>query len=99
MPNPAVLLAKAMLFLAVAVLLWLVAVQVATVHVTWIADGEISKMAVRGDDPIYRDEIDRRKKMALPVYGLSLLGGLLFVRFLQKSIRHYKIERSHPRRI
>ncbi len=68
-------------------------------RVTWIADGEISRTAVSGDDPTYREEIDRGKRRAMPIYGLSVLTGLIALILLRKSIRLYRASRSHLRRV
>ena len=98
MPGPIAILAKALLFMVVAALLWLVATQVAAVRLTVIADGEIGRIAVSGDDPIYRDEIDRAKKRALPVFVLSVAAGLIALMLVRKSIRVYRLSRSSLRR-
>ncbi len=76
--------------MVVAALLWLVAMHVATVRLTLIADGEVGRIVVSGDDPIYRDEIDRAKRRAMPIFALSVAIGLIALMLLRKGIRVYR---------
>ena len=99
MPGPTAILARSFLFMGVAALLWLVATQVEAVRLTWIVDGEVSRKAVSGDDPTYREELDRGRKRALPIYGLSVASGLIALVFLRKSIRVYRASRCDLRRV
>ena len=99
MPGPAAILAKAFSFMVVAALLWFVAMHVATVRLTLIADGEVGRIVVSGDDPIYRDEIDRAKRRAMPIFALSVAIGLIALMLLRKSIRVYRGSRSSLRRV
>ena len=99
MPGPTAILAKAFLFMVVAALLWLVATHVATVRLTLIADGEIGQIAVNGDDPIYREEIDQAKGRAMPIFALSVATGLIALMLVRKSIRVYRGSRSSLRRV
>ncbi len=98
MPDPTAILAKAFLFLVVAAVLWFVAMQVATVQLTWIANGEIGRTVVSGDDPRYRAEIDRASRRGMPLYGLSVASGLIALMLLRKSIRVYRRSRAGLRR-
>lgn len=99
MPGPTAILAKAFLFMVVAALLWLVATHVATVRLTLIADGEIGRIDVSSDDPIYREEIDQAKKRAMPIFALSVATGLIALMLVRKSIRVYRGSRSSLRRV
>ena len=98
MPGPTAILAKAFSFMVVAALLWLVAMHVATVRLTLIADGEIGRTVVSGDDPIYREEIDRARRRARPLYGISVASGLIALVLVRKSVRVYR-SRSSFRRV
>ena len=99
MPGPTAILAKAFMFMVVAALLWLVATHVATVRLTLIADGEVGRTVVSDDDPIYREEIDRAKKRAMPIFGLSVATGLIALTLVRKGIRVYRGSRSSLRRV
>ena len=92
-PTPGATLAKALLLLVVAIACFVVAREVATVRLTRIADGEISRTAVPGGDPIYRHEIEQARKRALPLYGLSAVAGLAGLVFVRKSVRRYRLSR------
>ena len=99
MPGSTAILAKAFLFLVVAALLWFVATQVATVRLTLIADGQIGRTVVSGDDPIYREELAQARKRAMPLYGLSVVAGLIALLRMRKAIRVYRGSRSTLRRV
>lgn len=99
MPGPTAILAKAFLSLVVAAVLWFVAMQVATVRLTLIADGQIGRTVVSADDPIYRDELARAKKRAMPLYGLSVVAGLIALMQTRKGIRVYRGSRTTLRRV
>ena len=87
------------MFLVVAAVLWFAAMQVAAVRLTWIADGEIGRTVVSGNDSRYRAEIDRAKRRAMPLYGLSVASGLIALTLTRKSIRLYRNSRSSLRRV
>ena len=99
MPGPFAILAKAFLFLVVAALLWLVATQVATVRLTLISDAEVDRIAVSAADPIYREEIARARKRAMPIFALSVASGLIALFLVRKGIRLYRLSRTPLRRI
>jgi hypothetical protein len=91
---PAAILVKACAYLAVAVVLLLVAQQVATVKVTVLEDGRSTQVAVDGDDPVYREEIRSAKKKAIPFYAASVIAGLIGLALLRKSYRAYRRRRE-----
>jgi hypothetical protein len=94
MPNPGSIFLKAVLAVALSVLLFQVAEQVRTVEVTLLADGTMSRVEVSADDPAYRDEVDRAHKKAMPVYGLSVVSGLVGLAMIRKSFRVYRKTRG-----
>lgn len=91
---PGATLVKAVAYLAIAVVLFLVAQQVATVKVTVLEDGRSTQVAVSGDDPLYREEIRSARKRAIPFYGVSVLTGLIGLALLRKSYRAYRRRRE-----
>jgi hypothetical protein len=90
MPHPGAILVKAIAYLGVAVILFLVAQQVATVKVTIFEDGRTMQVAVNGDDPLYREEIRGAKRMAIPFYSVSAIVGLIGLALVRKSFRAYR---------
>jgi hypothetical protein len=90
MTHPGAILAKAAAYLGVAVVLFLVAQQVATVKLTVLEDGRSMQVAVSGDDPVYREEIRSAKKKAIPFYGVSVITGLIGLALVRKSFRVYR---------
>jgi len=90
MTHPGAILVKAAAYLGVAVILFLVAQQVATVRVTVLEDGRSMQVAVAGDDPVYREEIRSAKRKAIPFYGVSAITGLIGLVLVRKSFRAYR---------
>jgi prepilin signal peptidase PulO-like enzyme (type II secretory pathway) len=84
-PNPWTILFKAALFLLAAAVLFQVADKVDTVKVTTLSGGEINLTAVSRDAPVYTDEVDRARKKALPIYGLSVIAAVIGVLLVRKS--------------
>lgn len=91
---PGAILVKAGAYLAVAVVLFMVAQQVATVKVTVLEDGRSMQVAVSDDDPRYREEIRSAKRKAIPFYGVSVITGLIGLASLRKSFRAYRRRRE-----
>jgi hypothetical protein len=87
MPNPGTIFLKAMLVFVVAVLLFQYGRELDTVKVTVIADGAITTRVLSADDPTYQGEIERARKKALPVYGLSILAGFVGFAMIGKGVR------------
>lgn len=94
MPNPAAILVKAMLVLAVAVVLFQLAQSVQTVQVTVFADGTMTSSTVGADDPTYRDELDSARKKAMWLYLFSGLLALMGVVTTLRSVRVYLRRRA-----
>jgi hypothetical protein len=94
MPNPGSIFLKAMLAIALSVVLFQFAQQVRSVEVTLLADGAMSRVEVGTDDPAYRDEVDRAHKKAMPLYGLSAIVGLVGLAMIRKSFRVYRKARE-----
>jgi len=90
MPNPAAIFLKAILFFAVAVVLFQFAQQVGTVEVTMFADGTMTTSAVSADDPIYRAELELARKKAMWVYVLAGCTALIGILMVRKSVRIYR---------
>jgi hypothetical protein len=59
MPNPGSIFLRAVLAIALSVVLFEFAQEVRIVEVTSLADGAMSRVEVSADDPAYRDDVDR----------------------------------------
>jgi len=87
MPNLAVIILKALFLFALVALLVQWGQQTATVEVTVIADGTMSRRAVGADDPAYRDEVTDAQNRALWFYGGALLVGFLGLAYVMQFFR------------
>jgi hypothetical protein len=90
MHHPAAILVKAAVYLGIAVVLFLVAQQVATVKLIVLEDGRTMRVPVSGDDPRYQEEIRVAERHAIPFYGVSAIAALIGLALVRKGFRAYR---------
>ena len=89
-------LARAVLWLFLAAVLYATAEKVKTVELVVYSEGAIHQEAVADDDPVYLEEIRQARRKALPYYGGSVIFGLAGIGFVRRAIR---LQRKTKRRV
>jgi len=94
MPNPVAIFFKSILAFALAAAAFYYGGQVRQVEVTVIANGQQHRVAVRPDDPAYREELKAARKRSWPFYGAGVLLALAGISLLGKSVRVARKQRK-----